>query len=149
MKSKIKKKKKSTNIINYMSILLKIYRINHWVAVSKMANKIIQKIEYIPSSYPSISSPFRSLVCPPCPESRMRKKKITSAATWKKGGDWSVRTMEKQRVMRLGRPDEPAHRVNDVLPRRLLTRVLRVVSKHDDIACPVSVLFYVVFAQIP
>lgn len=41
--------------------------------------------------------------------------------------------MEEERVIRLSATDEPLHRVENVLPRRLLARVLCVVGEHDNV----------------
>lgn len=58
-----------TNIIYDMSLFLEVNGIDYYFFVSEYV-KIISKIGTVPSSYPSGSSPFRSFVCPPWPESR-------------------------------------------------------------------------------
>jgi hypothetical protein len=83
---------------------------------------------YTPSSKPSFSSPSRSFVCSPCPESADKSGASLSHPNAR------LHTVKEQAVVRSRVPDEPVHRTEHVLPRRAHERVGHVVCQQDDVA---------------
>ena len=84
------------------------------------SSEYTREIRNVPSSQPSASSPSKSLVCPPCPESTIPSvplKRIEEENGRKKNRR-KTHTMQKQRIITPSTTYKPFHSFHHILIRR-------------------------------